>query len=315
MKYIKLFEEYDSTKINSPYANDEEMKEIEKVKKYFKWWYSDPKVISKLNVKGDKNSVANRIVEYIDKKLVPSEFRIFRNEEDAKKYLKIAYNDENFNKSAFGWVFDSKEPIFIRLHNIKYSGRQLFGTVLHEVSHLIQMFASEELKVELYNPTMPKGAYGINSIKSGLFLPPLNPNHEDKPYAEQEIEQFARFQVMRYYFGIKPNDNCNEICEKIKKNIKNGNNTLYLMERENGKKYLFYKTKNNPKNLNDNLFWYMRSLGFKTLLTDKHFKHKGWNDMELRKLSEFTYLLDLDTICHDHQNIVSNLDIDEKNLA
>lgn len=337
MKYIKLFEDWNdyfeipksipqalkNVQTNlvrifgvgekNLYANDEEMKEIEKVKKYFKWWYSDPKVISKLNVKGDKNSVANRIVEYIDKKLVPSEFRIFRSEEDAKKYLKIAYNDENFYGSALGWAEGNDGHICIRLHLIKSGGFGLFGTVLHEFAHSIQMFASEKLKAELYNPIMPKGAYGTDSIKYGLFTPPLDTKRADKPYAEKEIEQFARFHVMRYYFGIKPNDNCNVICDKIKKNITNGNSALYLMERGNGKKYLFFRPSDtNYKDMNLDLNYYMESLGFRTAAIEKN---KGWSDMELEKLSEFKYLLNLDTICHDHQNIVSNLDIDEKNLA
>ena len=345
MKYIRLFEDWnDSFEIpqsisqaltnaqmnlvrifglggKNLYANAEEMKEIEKVKQYYKWWYSDPKVISKLNVKGDKNSVANRIVEYIDRKLVPSEFRIFRNEEDAKKYLKIAYNDENFYDSDLGWAEHDDGLICIRLHLIKSNGYTLFGTVLHEVAHSIQMFASEKLKAELYNPILPKGAYGTDSIKYGLFLPPLDSNRHNKPYAEREIEQFARFHVMRYYFGIKPNDSCNVICDKIKKNIAKRNNTnLYLMERENGEKYLLFRfsdTKN--KAMDSDLDSYMESLGFRT-----HYrgvkkaaieKNKSLSDMEWEKLWEFTYLLDLDTICHDHQNIVSNLDIDEKNLA
>lgn len=353
MKYIKLFEDWNDLpsifqipqqlRKNSErllnklsgldeknlYANDEEMKEIEKIKKYFKWWYSQPKVISKLNVKGDKNSVANRIVEYIDKKLVPSEFRIFRSEEESKKYLEIAY-DKN-KTSSLGWVWSHTDFIFINLHLIKEGGRQLYETVLHEVAHLIQMFASQELEAELYNPTMPKGSYGTDSIKSGLFLPPLDFKHFLKPYANREIEQFARFHVMRYYFGIKPGDNCSQICEKIKKNIKNGNYALHLMERENGEKYLLYNMveyDNNPHRkvhdwensiphgLNDNLYWYIESLGIKTTReSEKHLKNKGWSDMELEKLSEFESLLDLNTICHDHQNIVSNLDIDEKNLA
>ena len=92
------------------------------------------------------------------------------------------------------------------------------------------------------------------------------------------------------------------------------------MERGNGEKYLLFRfsdTKN--KDMDDNLDYYMESLGFRT-----HYrgvkkaaieKNKSLSDMEWEKLWEFTYLLDLDTICHDHQNIVSNLDIDEKNLA
>lgn len=354
MKYIKLFEDWNDLpsankailyiplqlRKNSErllnklfgadeknlYANAEEMKEIEKVKQYYKWWYSNPTVISKISApKGvDKGVISKKILDYIDKKLVPSEFRIFRSEEDVKNYLSIAKNS-TFDSKAHAWVWDHTDFIFVRLDLIKSSGRHLFEVVLHEVAHLIQIFASQELKTELYNPTMPKGAYGTDSIKSGLFLPPLSLicYFNDKPYAEREIEQFARFHVMRYYFGIKPNDNCNVICDKIKKNITNGNYALHLMERGNGEKYLFYNVVEaftNPQakvyqGLNDNLYYYLESLGTKTRGTEKHFKNKGWSDVELEKLSEFQMLLDLDTICHDHQNIVSNFDIDEKNLA
>ena len=351
MKYVKLFEDWNdlpsATKVfmyipqqlrkNSErllnklfgadeknlYANAEEMKEIEKVKQYYKWWYSNPTVISKISTpKGaDKGVILKKILDYIDKKLVPSEFRIFRSEEDTKKYLSIV---SPFGSGNGAWIWNHTDFIFVRLDVIKNEGTQLFGAVLHEVAHLIQIFASQELKAELYNPTMPKGAYGTDSIKYGLFLPPvslISQIHNEKPYADQEIEQFARFHVMRFYFGIKPNDNCNVICDKIKKNITNGNYALRLMERGNGEKYLLYADvydwqKRIPHVLNNNLFYYIESLGTKiTRGTVEHFKNKGWSDMELKKLNKFQMLLDLNTICHDHQNIVSKFDIDEKNLA
>ena len=55
--HILLFEDWKvkTFNIQDYWPNAEEMKEIEKVKKYFIWWYSHSDVISKIKSKERKN--------------------------------------------------------------------------------------------------------------------------------------------------------------------------------------------------------------------------------------------------------------------
>lgn len=337
-KYIKTYKQFESVTDDVKkfvyknlgiierdlYANAEEMKEIEKVKQYYKWWYSNPAVISKISTpKGvDKGIVSKKILDFIDKKLIPSEFRIFRSKEDEQKYNEIYNNTSNVDSSGtLAWVTSPSKPIFIRLYSIRYYGKILFGTILHEMAHLIQIYTGEELYSNLHNPIMPKGSYGTDYIKYGLFLPPLDPNGSNKPYAEREIEQFARFHVMRYYFGIKPTDSCSQIYDKVKTSIDSGkfnkNYKLKLIS-INGKNYLLigYLT---PEDSNENFLWYLQNYSHKTI---KIQRIKGWENAQGIDMKDFSKVLrkypmfmEFDVICHDHQNIVANFDIEEKNLA
>lgn len=337
-KYIKTYKQFESVTDDVKkfvykklgigkddlYANEEEMKEIEKVKQYYKWWYSNPAVISKISTpKGvDKGIVSKKILDFIDKKLIPSEFRIFRSKEDEQKYNEIYRNISNVGTgSTLAWVGGIFEPIFVRIYLIKSYNDDLFGTILHEMAHLIQKYAGEELFSNLHNPVMSKGSYGTDSIKYGLFLPPLNPNRHNKPYAEREIEQFARFHVMRYYFGIKPTDSCNQIYEKVKNSINSGKfNHNHLMKAItiNGNYYLLIGYIGD-KDTDSNFWWYLQNYSRKSV----HLKKiKGWENAEGIDMNDFSKVLrkypmfmELDVICHDHQNIVANFDVEEKNLA
>lgn len=337
-KYIKTYKQFESVTDDVKkfvykklgiverdlYANEDEMKEIEKVKQYYKWWYSNPAVISKIDVaKGlDKTIISKKILEFIDKKLIPSEFRIFRSKDDEQRYNEIYNNNLKVEgDSTLGWVSKISEPIFIRLYLIKSYNDDLFGTILHEMAHLIQKYAGEDLFSNLHNPTMPKGLYGTNIIKYGLFLPPLDSNRHNKPYAEREIEQFARFHVMRYYFGIKPSDSCNQILNKVKTSIESGkfdNNNLMHIITINGNYYLLIGYIK-PSDTDTNFWWYLKNYMQKTI---KIQRVSGWENAQGIDMKDFSKVIrkypmfmELDYICHDHQNIVSNFDVEEKNLA
>lgn len=337
-KYIKTYKQFESVTDDVKkfvykklgiverdlYANEDEMKEIEKVKQYYKWWYSNPAVISKIDVaKGlDKAIISKKILEFIDKKLIPSEFRIFRSKEDEQQYNEIYNNNLKVEAgSTLGWVSKISEPIFIRMYRIKETNSNFFGSILHEIAHLIQKFAGEELFSNLHNPVMRKGSYGTDSIKYGLFLPPLDSNRHNKPYAEREIEQFARFHVMRYYFGIKPNDSCNQIYDKIKTSINSGKfndkNKMKVIT-IGGNSYLLIGYIN-ADDTNENFWWYLQNYSRKSIHLQKI---AGWENAQGIDMKDFSKVLrkypmfmELDFICHDHQNIVSNFDVEEKNLA
>lgn len=332
-KYILLFEDFrnkedDVIEINW-WANPEEMKEIEKVKKYYKWWYSNPFVISKLNLKSEseKKAASNLIIDFINKKLISTEFVIFRSKKDETKYWKF-YGDTNKSSSnAFGWVIEPKLPIYIRMYLISENistGESFFETVLHEMAHLIQEFAGEKYS-DLHNSTAPKGSYGTDSIKAGLFLPPLDPKGFDKPYENQEIEQFARFHTMRYYFGIKPNDNCNQIYQKVKTAIdekkllnKDGASFMRIITIY-GKHYLVISKWRGD--FNADLWWYFEAYKkptkkeqiFKKYYDNSNIMASPHSYKEFIDLYE--YFIELDVICDDHKNIVSNFDIKETSFA
>lgn len=299
------------------YPNEEEMKEIQKVKKYYKWWYSNPLVISKINLKNEseKKYASNEILKFIDKKLIPSEFRIFRTKESEFKFYNIYGQGYKAEPQSIAWVTTPSEPIFVRLYETNNQNSSLFNSILHEVAHLIQEFAGEKL-IDLHNPTAPKGSYGINSIKSGLFLPPLDPRQFDKPYANREIEQFARFHVMRYYFGIKPGDSCSQICEKIKTTINNDKSSRMKVMEFNGKSFLFLKEFKGS--LEVNIYWFFEHYKQKTMdnlpFFQKEAKKMG-GKLEKGWAKFYSHYMELDIVCADHQNIVANFDIEEKNYA
>ena len=319
-KYILLFEDWKvkTFNIQDYWPNAEEMKEIEKVKKYFIWWYSHPDVISKIKSKDPKNT-STKLVDYIKKKLIPSEFRIFRTKKEEDRYWKDSGDNPNNNAGgAIAWVFTPAEPIYCRKYN---NTESLHEAVLHEFAHLIQMFAGESLSSDLHNPTAPKGLYGTDSIKSGLFLPPLDPNGFDKEYEIREIEQFARFHTIRYYFGIQPKDDCNQIYQKVKTAIDeqklvdaNGVSFMRIVT-IHGKHYLFIS-----KILNDfqsDLYWYFEA--YKKPTKDEPIFKKYYKDIYIESYEKLIYLyeyfIELDVICHDHKNIVSNFDIKETSFA
>ena len=324
-KYILLFEDWKvkTFNIQDYWPNVEEMKEIEKVKKYFIWWYSHPDVISKIKSKDPKNT-STKLVDYIKKKLIPSEFRIFRTKKEEDRYWKDSGDNPNNNAGgAIAWVFTPAEPIYYKVY--KPDADAMLGILIHEVAHLIQMFAGESLSSDLHNPTAPKGLYGTDSIKSGLFLPPLDPNGFDKEYEIREIEQFARFHTMRYYFGIKPNDNCNQIYQKIEKGISesklrktDGYSSIEIFT-INGKRFLLIS-----EYLNDfdvNLYWYFKAYVKPTKdeqIFKKYFKENvalGYVKSYKELIYWYEYFIELDVICDDHKNIVSNFDIKETSFA
>ena len=337
-KYIKTYKQFESVTDDVKkfvykklgiverdlYANDDEMKEVEKVKQYYKWWYSNPAVISKISTpKGaDSGVISKKILDFIDKKLISSEFRIFRSKEDEQQYNEIYHNTSKMEAdSVLGWVRNISEPIFIRLYSIKSHKEDLFGTILHEMAHLIQKYAGEELFSNLHNPIMSKGSYGTNYIKYGLFLPPLDPNRNNKPYAEREIEQFARFYVMRYYLGIKPTDSCSQIFNKVKISIESGKfdtNNLMKIITINGNYYLLVGYIK-PSDTDTNFWWYLQNYTRKTV---KIQRVAGWENAQGIDMKDFSKVLrkyplfmELDVICHDHHNIVANFNVEEKNLA
>ena len=299
------------------YANEEEMKEIEKVKKYYKWWYSNPLVISKINLKReeDKKYASNEILQFIDKKLIPSEFRIFRTKESESHFYNMYGHDLKAEPQSIAWVTTPSEPIFVRLYATNNPNSSLFNSILHEVAHLIQEFAGEKF-IDLHNPISPKGSYGTDSIKSGLFLPPLDPKQFDKPYANREIEQFARFHVMRYYFGIKPGDNCSQMCEKIKTTINSNPSSRMKVMEFNGKPFLFLKEFRGS--LEVNIYWFFEHYKQKTMNNFDFFQKEAKRDG--RKLEKgwakfYSHYMELDIVCADHQNIVANFDVEERNFA
>ena len=332
-KHVLLYEEFrnkedDGIAINW-WANPEEMKEIEKVKKYYKWWYSNSFVISKLKLKSEseKKAASNLIIDFINKKLISTEFVIFRSKKDETKYWKFFGDDYKSTDIAFGWVIAPNLPIYIRMYYISEyvsKGESFFGTVLHEMAHLIQEFAGEKY-TDLHSPTAPKGSYGTDSIKSNVFLPPLDPKGFDKPYADQEIEQFARFHVMRYYFGIKPTDDCNQIYQKIKtaiveKKLVDANGASFMrIITINGKHCLLIS-----KYLNDfqsDLYWYFKAYK-KPTKDEEIFKNYFKENIALENFKSYkelihwyAYFIELNIICHDHQNIVSNLGISDSSFA
>lgn len=313
-KYILLFEDWKvkTFNIQDYWPNVEEMKEIDKVKKYFTWWYSHPDVISKIKSKEPKNT-SKKLVDYINKKLIPSEFRIFRTKKEEDRYWKDSGDDPSNNaEDAIAWVYTPAEPIYCRIYN---NTESLHEAVLHEFAHLIQKFAGQSLYSDLHNPTAPKGLYGTDSIKSGLFLPPLDPNRVDKEYEIREIEQFARFHTIRYYFGIKPNDNCNQIYQKLKtaidenKLLKKDGLSFMTITTIYGKHYLLIS-----KYLNDfqsDLYWYFKA--YKKPTKDEQIFKTYFK--ENKELIYYEYFIELDVICDDHKNIVSNFDIKETSFA
>ena len=322
--HILLFEDWKVKTFNIQYywPNAEEMKEIEKVKKYFIWWYSHSDVISKIKSKERKN-ISKKLVDYIIVKLIRSEFRIFRTKIEQDRYWKDSGDDPKNNlEGAIAWVFTPDRPIYYKVYD---NPNAMLGILIHEVAHLIQMFASQELKAELYNPTAPKGSYGTDSIKAGLFLPPLDPKGFDKPYAVQEIEQFARFHTMRYYFGIKPTDDCNQIYQKLEtaidenKLVKAKGASFMRITTIYGKHYLLIS-----KYLNDfdgTLYWYFEAYKKPTKdeeIFKKYFKENialGYVKSYTELIHWYAYFIELDIICHDHQNIVSKFDIKETSFA
>lgn len=323
-KYILLFEDWKvkTFNIQDYWPNVEEMKEIDKVKKYFTWWYSHPDVISKIKSKDPKNT-SNKLLDFINKKLIPSEFRIFRTKKEADEYWKKSGDDPtNRAKEAYAWVFTPNEPIYYRVYD---NSNAMLGILIHEFAHLIQMFAGIFIYIDLHNPTAPKGLYGTDSIKSGLFVPPLDPKGIDKPYDKQEIEQFARFHAMRYYFGIKPKDDCNQIYQKIEKGINE-----YKLRTKNGYSFMRIVTINNKRYLliseylddfDVNLYWYFESYR-KPVKGEQIFKNWFNNsnssfgfDSYKDFIDVYAYFIELAVICDDHKNIVSNFNIEETNFA
>ena len=338
MKHLKLFEEFVFGDIASPskinnklyYANAKEMDEIDKVREYYTWWYSNPAVISKINL-GNKNanSVKDMILQFLKKKLIPSQFRIFRSLEDEAKF----YEAGNIKTDTFaiGWIINLSDPIYIRLYDIEkdYTPTSFFSVVLHEVAHLIQM-ACGGISIDLHNPKLPKGSYGTDSIKRGLFLPPLDEGQFKKKYSERELEQFARFHVMRYYFGIKPTDNCNQILKKVIDSFNNGGEDGMFFNNEAKGLYdlKLIQINGNYYLLGDLRRMRLSELGFSvyikkyamdiSLIKDIN----GWEKslgIDAKNFKEFKKkhpsFFELDIICHDHQNIVSNLGSSDSSFA
>ena len=168
--------------------------ELDKAKQYYLKFYSNEKTISKFKYK-DNVAIIKQFIPTID-------YKTYYDENDKTTGF-VAHDYPTVMYLNIYFLFNKVNSEFIP------KTEMLFNTIFHETAHLI------DLRLQSLHEKTIMSTYN-----------PFNVKDEIDEYTENDMETYARIQILRTNLGISPTANGTQIKNKILQAIKQGKITF-----------------------------------------------------------------------------------------